>query len=243
MDIPTELSHQYDYMKKQIIALGGGGFWMEPDNTLLDEYIIRACSKENPVISFLPTASGDSDWYTMKFYTAFNRYRCTPRHISLFRQSPDLQGQLFESDAIYVGGGNTRNMLAIWRVAGVVEMLREAWENGTVLCGLSAGAICWFEEGHTDSTGELGRLDCLGFLKGSCSPHYDGEAERRPSYHKHIRDGLLSPGLALDDGVAARFEGTKLVEYVSSRVSARAYQVSLKNKQIIEKRLKVRYLG
>lgn len=229
--------------KKQIIAMGGGGFSMEPENTLLDEYVIHACAIENPTVSFLPTASGDSDWYTTKFYTAFNRYRCVPRHISLFRQSKDLEKQVADSDVIYVGGGNTRNMLAIWKVSGVIDMLREAWERGTVLCGLSAGAICWFEEGHTDSAGALGRMECLGFLDGSCCPHFDGESERRPSYHQHIHDELLKPGLALDDGVAAHFEGRRLKNLVSSRPSAKAYRVSKRDGEVVEEELEVRYLG
>lgn len=229
--------------RKQIVAMGGGGFSMEPDNPLLDEYVLSRCRKPEPVICFLPTASGDSDYLVARFYRAFNQFSCRPKHLSLFRQPVDLEKEIMESDIIYVGGGNTRNMLAIWKSCGVDQLLARAWARGIVLSGLSAGAICWFEQGHTDSAGTLGRLDCLGFLKGSCSPHYDGEVERRSSYHRHLEQGLLSDGLALDDGAGALFEGTDLVEIVASRPKARAFQVSAASGGVQEEPLAVRFLG
>ncbi len=228
---------------RQIIAMGGGGFSMEPKNPLLDNYIIASCGKSNPVVSFLPTASGDADSGIEKFYTAFNVKRCRPRHIPLFRQPTDLEKKVLESDIIYVGGGNTRNMLAIWEASGMDKLIAKAWKEGILLCGLSAGAICWFEEGHTDSTGQLGRMDCLGFLKGSCSPHYDGEIERRPSYHRFLKEGGLKPGLGLYDGVAAHFKDTEIVKIVSSRKEGRAFHVSAKDGDILEKPLETHYLG
>ena len=228
---------------KQIIAMGGGGFSMEPDNPLLDEYVVTACNIPNPIVSFLPTASGDSDWLISRFYRAFNRLHCRPRHLCLFRQPTDLEQQVASSHVIYVGGGNTRNMLAIWRASGMDQLLRQAWERGTLLCGLSAGAICWFEQGHTDSTGTLGAMDCLGFLPGSCSPHFDGEIERRPSYHEHLANGLLSEGLALDDGAAARFVDCDLVEVVTSRPNAKSFRVAARDNAIVETPLPTRYLG
>jgi putative intracellular protease/amidase len=137
--------------QRQIIAMGGGGFSMEPDNLLLDRYVLQQARMPNPTVCFLPTASGDSDGYIGRFYSAFTTLPCRPRHLSLFRQPRDLAGFVAECDVIYVGGGNTRNMLAIWRACELDRMLRAAWESGTVLCGVSAGAICWFEQGHTDS--------------------------------------------------------------------------------------------
>lgn len=229
--------------KKQIIAMGGGGFSMEPDNLLLDRYVIEATGKSEPVVCFLPTASGDSSDYIVRFYAAFSKLPCRPRHLSLFRQPSDLKLFIEECDVIYVGGGNTRNMLAIWRDSEMDQLLREAWELGTVLCGLSAGAICWFEQGHTDSSGKLGEMDCLGFLPGSCSPHYDGEVERRPSYREHLAKGLLSGGIALDDGAAARFVDTDLVEVVTSRSEAGAFRVTVRDGEVSETALETRYLG
>lgn len=228
---------------KQIIAMGGGGFSMEPDNLLLDRYIIEAAGKEDPVVCFLPTASGDSSDYIVRFYAAFSQLPCRSRHLSLFRQPRDLKSFIEECDVIYVGGGNTRNMLAIWKSCGLDALLWEAWKRGVVLCGLSAGAICWFEYGHTDSSGTLDPMNCLGFLKGSCTPHYDGESERRGSYHTFLQSGELPAGYALDDGVAAHFIGAELAEVVTSRETARAFRVRSENGRIIEERLPARFLG
>lgn len=223
--------------------MGGGGFSMEPENPLLDEYVLSRSPEANPSVCLLPTASGDSDYLITRFYTAFHRLPCCPRHLSLFRQPVDLEKRIMDSDIIYVGGGNTRNMLAIWKSCGMDLLLRKAWESGIVLSGLSAGAICWFEEGHTDSTGTLGRLDCLGFLEGSCSPHYDGEVDRKPSYRQLLKQGKLSSGLALDDGAAALFIDKELAEIVTSRPQARAFRVKASDGDIVEESLPIRFLG
>jgi len=230
-------------MKQQIIALGGGGFSMEPDNTLLDRYVLDAVDKPTPTIMLLPTASGDADRLVGQFYTTFNRLDCVPRHLSLFRQPPDMEDQLRTADIIYISGGNTRNMLAIWEVAGVTPLLRAAWERGVVLAGVSAGAICWFEHGHTDSRGDLSQLDCLGWLPGSCSPHYDGEVHRQPSYEGLVKSGMIHPGLAMDDGVAAHYEGTQRVRLVSSRPRGRAFDIRATNGDLKVESLPVDYLG
>lgn len=228
---------------KQIVAMGGGGFSMEPDNLLLDRYLLSRCAAPNPRVALLPTASGDSDYLVARFYQAFNTLPCRPKHLSLFRHPADLEMEVMECDALYVTGGNTRNMLAIWRSCGMDALLRQAWERGILLCGLSAGAICWFEQGHTDSWGPLASMDCLGLLPGSCSPHYDGESQRRPSYHQHLLEGKMQPGLALDDGAAAHFIDRKLEEIVTSRPHARAFQVSARNGTVKETQLPTRYLG
>lgn len=198
--------------RKQIIAMGGGGFSMEPDDLLLDHYILGAAGRKDPAVCFLPTASGDSADYIVRFYSTFSKLPCRPHHLSLFRQPRDLKSAVEECDVIYVGGGNTRNMLAIWKSCGLDALLLEVWERGVVLCGLSAGAICWFECGHTDSAGTLNPMKCLGFLKGSCTPHYDGEGERRGSYHTFLESGELPAGYALDDGAAVHFVGGELAE-------------------------------
>src|SRR5678810_1145979 len=154
--------------------MGGGGFSMEPDNPALDHFVIDLARRANPSVCFLATASGDAESYIDSFYTAFRKLPCRPTHVPLFARTPDLKTVLLEQDVIYVGGGNTKSMLAIWREWGIPDLLREAWNGGTVLCGVSAGAICWFAEGVTDSIpGELTALPCLGFLPGSCCPHYD----------------------------------------------------------------------
>lgn len=229
---------------RQIIAMGGGGFSMEPDNPLLDRYILKEAKTANPKICFLPTASGDSEQYISRFYSFFNDQNCDPSHLSLFNPpSRDLESFVLEKDILYVGGGNTKNLLALWKEWGLDSILRKAWEEGIILAGLSAGAICWFEQGVTDSYGDgLEPINCLGFLKGSNCPHYDGETERRPAYHKLMETNKLHSGIALDDGVAIHYKEQEIHKIVSSRPNVKAYSVSLE-KGITERELHAEYLG
>jgi dipeptidase E len=230
---------------RTIIAMGGGGFSMEPDNPLLDDFILAQANAARPRVCFLPTASGDADGYIVGFYTAFAN-RAEASHLRLFnRTRGDIEALLLGQDIIYVGGGNTENLLAIWRTHGLDRILRTAWEAGVVLAGLSAGSICWFEAGTTDSFGpDLDVLtDGLGFLAGSHCPHYDGEAQRRPTYHALVADGRLPAGYAADDGAALVFDGTELREVVASRPDATAYRVEAAEGEARETRLPARYLG
>jgi dipeptidase E len=229
---------------KQIIALGGGGFSMEPDNPLMDRYILNQSDKQNPKICFIPTASGDSDQYISKFYTFFEKEKCQPSHLSLFKPpTRDLEGFLLEKDIIYVGGGNTKNLLVLWKEWGLESILRKAWGQGILLAGISAGSICWFDMGVTDSYGdELEPLECLGLLKGSNCPHYDGEADRRPVYHRLIESGKIQSGIAADDGAAVHYIDGDIHKIVSSRPNAKAYKVYFENK-VIEEELETEFLG
>jgi peptidase E len=215
--------------------MGGGGFSMEPDNLALDHFVLRLARRENPSVCFLATASGDAESYINSFYTAFRQLPCRPTHLPLFARTPDLKRALLEQDVIYVGGGNTKSMLAVWREWEIPGLLRRAWEAGSVLAGVSAGAICWFETGVTDSWGSgLYPLPCLGLLPGACCPHYDGEVERRPALHRLIETGPIASALALDDGAAAHFVNGKLANIVSSRPQARAYRVERVNGRATE---------
>lgn len=230
---------------RHIVAMGGGGFSMEPDNPLLDEFILGLVDDPAPRVCFVPTASGDAEGYVQGFYESFEAKECIPSHLALFRREVgDLLSFLLEQDVIYVGGGNTVNMLAVWRAHGVDVILREAWERGIVLCGLSAGSLCWFDSGITDSFGAgLQPLhDGLGFLSGSHCPHYDGESERRGAYHSAIVAGLVS-GVAVDDGAALHFIGRDLRQVVSSRPGASAYKVYSSAGEAVEERLDSAYLG
>lgn len=234
------------HIKKQIIALGGGGFSMEPDNLLLDRYILQQSPHQNPRVCFLPTASGDSDRYICRFYTAFTQLSCRPSHLSLFRPpSEGIAAVIKKQDIIYVGGGSTTNMLAIWKAWGLDTLLRQAWEEGIVLCGLSAGSLCWFEEGLSDSVvpGQYRKIECLGFLGGSHCPHYDGEQERQPMYRQLIGNSQLATGIAADDGVALHYVEDKLEAVVSSRPKAKAYRVSSKAGEVREEVVTTQYLG
>jgi len=229
----------------QIITLGGGGFSMEPNNPLLDKYILTQSIKSNPEVCFLPTASGDSESYISNFYSFFEKLDCNPSHLSLFNpQTKNLEDFILKKDIIYVGGGNTKNLLAIWKDWGLDVILRRAWDQGVILAGISAGSLCWFEEGVTDSFGDgLEPIKCLGFLKGSNCPHYDGEFDRRPSYHKLISSGLIKNGLAIDDGVGVHFVEQNISNIVSSRPNGKAYTVQYLDNKIVEIELQVDYLG
>jgi dipeptidase E len=228
-----------------IVASGGGGFLGEPGNTLLDDLILARTGLVHPRVCFLPTAGGDDRWAVTHFFDTLVS-RAQPSWLPLFdRRDADLRAVLLEQDVIYVGGGNTANMLAIWRAQGVDAVLREAWQRGVVLAGVSAGALCWFERGVTDSFGpQLEPLDgLLGFLAGSFCPHYDTEALRRPRLHELIAAERLPETLACDDGAALVFEGTTLREAVASRPAARAYRVELVAGSVRETELPTRYLG
>jgi peptidase E len=229
---------------RQIVAIGGGGLSTESDNLLLEQYLLKLANKESPKICFVPTASGDSQSYIDRFDAAFAQLPCIPSHLLLFRlHTADLRSFVLEQDIIYVGGGNTKNLLALWKDWGLDTIIREAWEQGVILAGWSAGSICWFEEGVTDSfPGELRVLRCLGFLKGSNCPHYDGEPERKPSYHRLLAEGLISEGYAADDGVALHFLGTQLEKIVSSRPHAKAYRLEKVGETVKESPLEPTYL-
>jgi dipeptidase E len=218
---------------------------MEPDNPLLDDFILSLTRKRKPKVCFVPTASGDSDNYIARFYRAFPASRCAPSHLPLFHGNiPDLTRFVCAQDVVYVGGGSTANMLAVWRLHGMDKALHRAWLDGVTLCGVSAGALCWFEAGITDSFGQ--RLTALnnglGFLKGGFCPHYDGESQRRPVLHREIVRGLPR-SIAADDGAGVHFINTKFAEVVTSRPKARAYVVRLIDGKARDEPIEVRYLG
>jgi len=216
---------------------------MEPANPLLDEYFLAQTRKPEPAVCFLPTPSGAADGYVVRFYAAFRKLRCQPSHLSLFEPPKNLEAFVLSQDAIYVGGGNTKSMLALWREWKLDRILRKAWRQGVVLGGISAGSICWFEEGLADSLpGRLTALSCLGLLKGSNCPHYDGESNRRPVYQRFIKRGKMKPGLAADDGVGLHFIGKKLAHVVTSRPNAYAYSVKKTGAGAVEDKIVPKYL-
>jgi dipeptidase E len=226
-----------------IIAIGGGGFLAEPRNYALEKYMLDQTGKERPRVLMIPTARGDDAEYVAKFHAAFGELGARTQHLPLFDRTPDLSSLLLAQDAIFVGGGNTKSMLAVWREWGLPEVLKQAYDSGIVLGGQSAGAICWFEQGVTDSWADrLHPLDCLGFLSGSCCPHYDGEAERRPAYHTLMQSGQVKPGYAIEDAVAAHFRNGRLERVVSKRAGAKAFYVSADAGTVTEEALEVMLL-
>ena len=213
---------------KRIAALGGGGFSMEPRNARLDRWLLSLTGKRRPRVLFVPTASGDSPKYIARFHRAFAKLDCEPEHLQLFnREVRDLRKFVLRQHVIYVGGGNSAAMLAIWRVHGLDAILREAYENGTLLCGVSAGANCWFESSLTDSFGRPLRPlhDGLALLPGSFCPHYDGERDRRAAYRRVVGSGELPAGWAAEDSVAVLFEEGNMAAVVASRRGKSAYRV------------------
>jgi peptidase E len=216
----------------RIVAFGG---WAEDP---LWEYVFGLCGSGRPRLLFVPTAAAEDPRWTLEIYDRF-RDRAEVSHVHFFPWPPgDLREQALAQDVIVVGGGNTANMLAVWRAHRFDTVLREAWEACVVLCGGSAGAICWFEACVTDSFGPQlhGMRDGLGFLPGSACPHYDGEERRRPRYSELVRDGF-PPGIAIDDYAAVRFDGTELAEVLATRDGSRAYRVSRDGEEPLDARL------
>lgn len=214
-------------MKKQIIAIGGAAFNKNPAEPSIEQYILNLTGKEKPKVCFLPQASAEDTLYVVSFNETFNRLGAQTTWISLFgRVEPTWDDTLLEQDVIFVGGGNTKSMLALWRAWGMDEVLKKAYEKGIILAGVSAGAICWFEQGITDSVWPMGVLDCMGILKGSCSPHYDSEPERRPVFTQAVNSGQAMPGIALADYTAAHYVDGELSCVLSWAPGKEAFHVS-----------------
>jgi peptidase E len=223
---------------------------MEPENPLLDAFVLSLSRRRPARLCFIPTASADSAEYLVKFYRAFSG-RCIPTDLTIFdspalpRQpgrTADLTAFVGAQDVFYVGGGNTANLLAVWRAHRLDRLLARAWRRGAVLAGISAGMLCWFQSGLTDSFGGFRPFrDGLGLLQGAACPHYDGEPLRQAAFRRMIgRDGTT--GYAADDGAALHFVGTRLLEVVSSRPAARAYRLAVKRGRVVETPLPTRFL-
>jgi peptidase E len=231
---------------RQIVAFGGGGFSMERDNTLLDDYVLSLTGKERPRVCFLPTASGDADHYIVRFYRAFDTTRCEPSHVSLFRRdggAPDIHQHILSSDLVYVGGGSVISLLGTWRAHGLDTTLRLAWEQGTVMCGVSAGSLCWFDSALSAFHGAPQLVEGLGLLPHSNCVHFDCERDREGAFRQHLLDGMCA-GYAAEDGSALQFAGEKLAGVVTSRPKAKAYRMRRTEAGRIERRaLPATYLG
>jgi dipeptidase E len=223
----------------QILAMGGGGFTMEPDNPALDDYVLSLTGAPQPRILFLPTASGDPTAQITSFYGRFGR-TAAATHLSLFRRhgsARSLADIVLEQDAIYVGGGSMRNLLAIWAAHGIAELLVEAWRRGIVLAGLSAGAMCWFAGGVSCSGGPPEVIQGLGLLPGSFTAHADGEPDRLPVWLAAVRSGELPGGWAADDGIGLLFRGARMARVVSSRPAATALRVDAVGGELVRHRV------
>jgi dipeptidase E len=234
--------------QRLIVAIGGGGFQMPPDDGRLDAFLLSLArersGRERPRIAFIPTAAADDDWGVARFYGTYAR-DAAASHLALFwRTVEDVDAFLLDQDLVFIAGGNTVNMLAIWRQHGVDRALLAAWQSGVAMSGMSAGGTCWFEGFTTDSFGPTLRpvRDGLGVLRGSFVPHYHGEPQRQPLFHRLVADGTLPPGYGVDDGVALVFQGEELAEVVTSSPDRGAWHVDIVDGELSERRLEARQL-
>lgn len=236
-------------MRGTFLTLGGGGFSMTDDtadgSSPIDDFLLELTGKDRPRVCFVPTASGDAVDYGTRFEDAFAG-RAETSVLSLFCHDPwgyTDPTVLLEQDVVYVGGGSTANLLAVWRLHGLPEILERAAAQGTVLAGISAGMNCWYDASSTDSYGPLAPLpDGLGLLPGSACPHYLGEEHRRERYRSWVADGSLPDGHAADDGVALLWRDGELVEAVSEVEDGLAVSVTRDGDRAVETRLDVRRL-
>jgi aminopeptidase N len=221
-----------------VIAIGGGGFGRNPKHNLIEKYILKQANVKKPNILFIPTASAEDKSYIVNFYSCFSRLECSPSHVTFFQRTPRLDSLVNKADVIYVGGGNTKSMLAVWKEWKLDKMLLKAYQNGKILCGVSAGAICWFEQGITDSwASNLNTMDCLGFIDGMACPHYQEEKDRRPSVHKLLKNKNAISGYAIDGGAAVHFKKGEYYKSLQFYSNSNVYKVSLVNGNVNESQL------
>ena len=222
-------------MDKQIIAIGGGGFGRNPGIGIIEKYILEQSKKEIPNICFIPTATGDDESYKVSYYATLTKLNCNPTHLDFFKRTPNLEKIIMKNDIIFVGGGNTKSMLAVWRDWGLDIILKEAYESGVIMSGVSAGAICWFQKGITDSwANRLNIIDCLSFTKGNCCPHYDEEAERKPSLSNFILNEQINECFAIEGGCALHIKNDAVFKAVSFKEEKNSFLVKKEDEKIIE---------
>ena len=218
---------------KQIIAIGGGGFGRVIKDLKIEKYIRSQSSKDNPKICFIPTATGDDSSYIENFYKAFDTLGCKTSHIDFFKRTINLRPHILEQDIIYVGGGNTKSMLAVWKEWGLDIILKEAYENNIIMSGVSAGAICWFKKGITDSWKDnQATIDCLGFVEGICCPHYDEEPERIPYVKKILKDNEITECFGIEGYAALYLIAAKPKYNVSFKKDTACHHVFLGNNKV-----------
>ncbi|PRX97107.1 peptidase E [Allonocardiopsis opalescens] len=219
--------------RSHIVAISGGSFVPDDRGELTPSPLLRYArdltDTDRPRVCFVTTAVGDHHEVLSRFYAGFSRWEAEVSHLALYPwpNHADLAAHLLSQDMIYVTGGSVANLRALWRVHGVDEVMRRAWESGVVLCGQSAGSLCWHVGGPTDSFGpELAPFtDGLGLLPYSNGVHYDAEPRRRPLMQRLVADGTLPAGYAADNGVALHYVGTELVQAIGYVPEARAYRV------------------
>ena len=220
---------------RHIIAIGGGGFGRNPGEGLIEQYILDQTNKDTPNICFIPTATGDNEAYKVNYYSTFSKLDCNPVHLDFFKRTPDLEKLISMQDAIFVGGGNTKSMLAVWKDWGLDKLLHHAYKEGVVMSGVSAGANCWFERAVVDSwENDLKVIDCMGFVKGNYCPHYDEEPLRRPSVKSFLEEDTFESCYASEGNAALHIKNEEEYLSINFGEEKNSYLVSLKEKNVIE---------
>ncbi len=221
---------------KNIVAIGGGGFGRSLGDLHIEKYIVSLCDKERPKICFIPTASGDNDSYKLNFYRAFGKLNCLTTHLDFFSRTCDLEEHVLNQDIIYVGGGNTKSMLAVWRDWKLDLVLKKAYNSGIIMSGVSAGAICWFEKGITDSYSKsLEIINCLGFLKGIACPHFDEESEREPYVKKLLTEAKIKSCICIEGCSALHVFGENEFKVVNFGENKKCFKLSYEDNKILKK--------
>ena len=229
--------------ERNIVAIGGGGFGRDPGEGIIEEYILKQTKKKNPNICFIPTATGYNEAYKVNYYATFSKLKCNPSHLDFFNRIPDLKRLISNQDAIFVGGGNTKSMLAVWREWGLDKILKKGYKDGIVMSGVSAGAICWFQNGITDSwSANLKIMPCMNIIKGTCCPHYDEEPERRPTVKKMIMSKEVKNIFAVDGGAALHIKNENIFKSVSFREQKSSYEVILLRGKLVERSFKKSFI-
>ena len=221
-------------INKNIVAIGGGGFGRSLGQLKIEKYITSLVKKDRPKICFLPTASGDNELYKLNFYRAFSRLNCITSHIDFFSRTENLEKTILYQDIIYVGGGNTKSMLGVWKEWNLDRILKNAYEKGIIMSGVSAGAICWFERGVTDSfLDKLEIINCLGLVNGIACPHYDKEKEREPFVKEKIIKNAINSCICIEDNCALHIKNDFDYESINFGNNKKCFKTFKENDRLI----------
>ncbi|ABM72279.1 Peptidase E [Prochlorococcus marinus str. MIT 9515] len=223
-------------VNKNIVAIGGGGFGRSLGKLKIEKYITSLIKKDRPKICFIATASGDNDLYKLNFYRAFSKLNCITSHLDFFSRTENLEKKILSQDIIFVGGGNTKSMLAVWNEWGLNDILKIGYEKGIVMSGVSAGAICWFDKGITDSfSDKLEVIDCLGIVKGIACPHYDEEKEREPFVNEIIKSQRITSCICIEGNCALHIKNDFNYETINFGENKNCLKIFKKNDKLIRK--------
>ena len=223
-------------LNRNIVAIGGGGFGRSLGDLIIEKYIISLSSQSRPKVCFIPTASGDNELYKLNFYRAFSKLDCLTTHLDFFSRTEDLKKTIFESDIVFVGGGNTKSMLAVWKDWSLDKVLKDAYHKGIIMSGVSAGAICWYEMGITDSFAKnLEIIDCLGFIKGIACPHFDEEKEREPFVNQLINKNHINSCICIEGNCALHIKNENEIKSINFGVNKKCFELYRKDNKILKK--------